>query len=102
MQSHFNFDLVCVTVNQKAREEAVHTVRPIGARDRFNTEQCRLRWSYLHLVVSKHLQIPPNPLLLLQRKAGLEPGYTPEEWSKDLKSAPVKKTAGKENDGDSN
>lgn len=86
MQSHFNFDLVCVTVNQKAREEAVHTVRPIGARDRFNTEQCRLRWSYLHLV----------------RKAGLEPGYTPEEWSKDLKSAPVKKTAGKENDGDSN
>ena len=52
VQSYFNFDLVCVEVNQKAREEAYNTPNPIGARDRFNTEQCRLRWSYLHLVVS--------------------------------------------------
>ena len=52
VQSYFNFDLVCMEVNQKAREDAAQTANPIGARDRFNTEQMRLRWSYLHLAVS--------------------------------------------------
>ena len=50
--SYFNFDLVCHSVNQKAREDSVATDDVIGARDRFTTEHCRLRWSYLHLVVS--------------------------------------------------
>ena len=52
VQSYFNFDLVCGQVNQKARYEAVEAGNPIGARDRFTVEHCRLRWSYLHLVVS--------------------------------------------------
>ena len=52
VQSYFNFDIVCHSVNQKAREDAVNTNDLIGARDRFTTEHCRLRWSYLHLVVS--------------------------------------------------
>ena len=57
VQSYFNFDLVCVEVNQKAREEAVASNDPIGARDRFTTEHMRLRWSYLHLVVSNLTKI---------------------------------------------
>lgn len=55
VQSYFNFDLVATEVNQKAREEAFSSDRPIGARDRFSNEHCRLRWSYLHLVVSHSL-----------------------------------------------
>ena len=57
VQSYFNFDLVAMEVNQRAREEAAQTSSPIGLRDRFDNEQCRLRWSYLHLVVSAFL--PP-------------------------------------------
>ena len=52
VQSYFNFDLVTMEVNQKAREDAVAANDPIGARDRFTPEHMRLRWSYLHLVVS--------------------------------------------------
>jgi hypothetical protein len=52
VQSYFNFDIVCVEINQKARELAANSANPIGARDRFTTEHCRLRWSYIHLVVS--------------------------------------------------
>ena len=53
VQSYFNFDIVNHEVNQLARQDAVNEGNPIGARDRFNTEQCRLRWSYIHLVVSR-------------------------------------------------
>jgi len=70
VQSYFNFDLVCVEVNQKARALAYKTATPIGARDRFNVEHCRLRWSYLHLVVSRE-----HPILSFVF-------FTPEEsWS---------------------
>ena len=55
VQSYFNFDIVAMQVNQKAREEAAFADSkngPIGARDLFSNELCRMRWSYLHLVVS--------------------------------------------------
>ena len=63
VQSYFNFDLVCAEVNQKAREDAVAANDPIGARERFTTEHMRLRWSYIHLLVSTAKNHPP--LLIL-------------------------------------
>ena len=54
---------MCAEVNQKAREDAVAANDPIGARERFTTEHMRLRWSYLHLLVSTARK--RQPMLIL-------------------------------------
>ena len=51
VQSYFNFDLVCAEVITKAHEADLGSAV-------FTAEQCRVRWSYLHLVVSIHYRYP--------------------------------------------
>lgn len=48
IRNYFNFDMVAVELNKEAQR-----LTDLPRRDLFNAEKCRLRWSYLHLLVRR-------------------------------------------------
>lgn len=54
IRNYFNFDMVATELNQHAKKTGLdHGVARQASREGlFNADKCRVRWSYLHLLVS--------------------------------------------------
>jgi len=52
IRNYFNFDMVAVELNQEAKRLG-HDMG-VARTAMFNADKCRIRWSYLHLLVSAH------------------------------------------------
>lgn len=69
VRNYFNFDMVAIELNQEAKRigHDLGAART-GGGGIFTADKCRSRWSYLHLLVSLLLSLPPPFVIAKTRK----------------------------------